>query len=214
MQLSVPIIKVSKGSNLCQLAAALMVRAYYGESIDTEQAEKEILAFLPFTLDNNERHSQGIALWLAQNGYDVSFTHHDLGVLTNSSEPIELEKLRDQYKSIKKDSITYQSKKLSLDIQILQVGIPLSYTLPDLDMLDQNLEKKIPTICIVKHNGLYLDPLDKSNHAIVIIGKQGNDYIYNDNNFDDTQQVNKNNLLQAWYACGAYTIIAKRKGMC
>lgn len=207
MQLPVPIVKVSKGSNLCQLASALMVRAYYGESINTEQAENDILAFLPFTLGNNERHSQGTALWLAQNGYDVLFTHHDLSVL-KGPHPIELGKLREQYNALKKTPPTYQTKKLSLDIQLLERGIHLSYILPGLGLLDQNLAKKIPTICIVKHSGLHPNLSDKSNHAIVIIGKQHDDYIYNDNNFDEPQRVNKSSLLQAWHASGAYTITA------
>lgn len=210
MQLPVPIIKVTKGSNLCQLAAALMVRAYYGDSVDTEAAEKEILDFFPFTLGLNERHTQGIALWLARNGYTVSFAHHDLNVLTGETHPPRLEELREVYHSLPKEPLTYRVKKLGLDIQVLEANIPLSHTLPDLDMLDRNLAQNIPTLCIVKQKGLVFNPLDHSTHGIVVIGKEGNDYIYNDNQLNEPQRIHKNKLLQAWYSCGAYTLTVTR----
>ncbi|NBX03124.1 MAG: hypothetical protein EBR02_03480 [Alphaproteobacteria bacterium] len=211
MQLDVPLVKVSQGSNLCQLAAALMVRAYYGETIDTLEAEKDILNLSPFTQGNNERHSQGTALWLAQKGYRVFFAHHDVAVVDQAVENASLAKLKEIYETLPADENSYRRKKLSLDIQVMESGISLSHTLPTLKMLEHNLAQRVPTICIVKQSGLSGDPSKNFNHAIVITGIDGSDFIYNDNNFDTPQRVNQDKLLQAWYICGAYTITATQQ---
>ena len=214
ISLDVPLRKVTKGSDLCQLATALMVMQYYGDTLETATAEAEIRAFSPFTADKNERHSQGMAIWLARRGYDVFYSHHDLRVVdTDIRGCTEKHISRLKAKLNELDGLAddnYRKKKLLLDSMVIESGCRFSNALSDLALVDSFLREKKPVIITVKNSTLNAIPGDRSNHSIVITGKDSDSYNYNDSNFKGPQTISANQLLQGWYAAGAYLLVASK----
>ena len=213
--LAVPIRHVTKGSNLCQVSTALMVMEYLGDARDKAETESELGAFEPYVRTGKERHSQGVAIWLAGQGYDVRFAHHDLSVLDADMLGLtekDADVLRRKLEEIPDtDENAFRRKKIGLDLQVIDAGVRYSTSLLDLEFVDEQLARDVPVVLTaVRHNALYPDPTDRSNHAIVVIGKEGDEYLYNDCNRDEAVRIGANQLLQAWYATGAYLMTVQK----
>lgn len=216
VQLSVPLRSVTKGSNLCMLACSLMVLEYYDDVLPTAESEKEVLAFEPFTCGNNERHSQGMALWLIGKGYSISYCHNDLGVIDRDTDGLsenDVAILRTKLAQLPDAPETaYGKKKLAHDIRLIEAGASFSTTLPDAAFIDRHLEQGMPVICTVRHSMLRLEPEARGNHAIVITGGDGRHYQYNDCNRSAPETIESMKLIRAWYAAGAYAMVIRPKG--
>ena len=209
IKLKVPLIQQQKGSYHCQIATCLMIMEFYGDKIPYEELVEKMGPYLLETGMDRE----GISTFLVKRGYDVLSMHRDLNVIDNSIENStekDLEKLKTALQELPINEVNkYQREKLALDIEYIKAGGKLSYSLANLETIDSYLGKNIPVVLGVRNNALHLNPGNKNNHSIVVIGKENNDYILNDPS-PKTQgeyKVNKDILLQAWYSNSAYILI-------
>ncbi len=209
--LDVPIIHQPDGSLECSIAALKMVMDYNNDVVPYQTLVSELSEWI----NEEERHIQGAGIYLARRGYEVWFTHHDPGVIDktieNSTE-IDKPKLVSKLSIIpQNDSTAYRRKKLSLDIAYIEAGGHYANTIPALDVIDLNLHKKLPTIICVKIKVWSSNPEKRNNHSVVVVGKENDDYIINDPSpkVSSPYKINKNKLLMAWYACGAYTLVVR-----
>ena len=213
LKLKVPLIQQQKGTYHCQIATCLMVMAYFGDEIPYEELVKEMSPYLLDTGMNRE----GIATFLVKRGCDVLSIHRDLNLIDeaieNSTEK-DIQKLKKFLEQLPVNETTkYQRDKLTLEIQYIEAGGKLSYSLSNLETVDSYLERKIPVVLGVRNNALHLNPGNKNNHSIVVIGKEDSNYIINDPSpkTEGEYKVNKDILLQAWYSNSAYILVATRE---
>lgn len=212
MKLDVPLIQQREGSVHCQVASLLMVMAYFGDHIEYDA----LLAELEPYMFGTGMHNQGTAIFMQKRGYQTFFAHHDLGVVSPEIENItekdaeKIEKVLDSTPDDEKNA--YRKEKLTLDLEYIKAGGKYSTTLPKLEDVDMYLEKQIPVILgAVRNKGLHLNPVAKSaNHAIVIVGKEGDYYFVNDPapSSSGEYKIHKDRLLHAWYNAGAQIRVA------
>ncbi len=212
MKLDVPLIQQREGSFHCQVATLLMVMTYFNDAIEYDELLEELQ---PYLLDGG-MHNQGAAIYLKKRGYITLFAHHDLGVLTpelencTESDLPTLEKIFAETPDDEKNA--YRREKLALDIEYIKLGGLYSTKLPDFALIDDYLGKSVPVILgAVRHKGLHLKPTSgDGNHAIILTGKDGEEYFINDPSPRSAGQysLHKDRLLHAWYSSGVHTRIA------
>ncbi len=212
MKLEVPLIQQQAGSYHCQVATLLMVLHYFNDKLEYDELLKEMD---PYLLDGGV-HNQGPAIFMSRRGYQTLFAHHDLGVL---SPEIENKTEKDLFlfekaltETPEDEKNAYRREKLALDIKYIKTGGMYSSTLPGLGLLDEYLSKKVPVILgAVRNKGLHLKPAaGEGNHAIVVVGKEGDSYLINDPSPNSPGQysLHKDRLLHSWYNTGVHTRIS------
>lgn len=214
MKLKVPLIQQKAGSYHCQVATLLMVLHYFNDELEYDELLKELD---PYLLDGG-MHNQGAAIFMSKRGYKTLLAHHDLGVLSPDLENKTETDLSSFEKALAEtpddDKNSYRKEKLTLDIEYIKTGGKYSSTLPDLDLVDEYLNREIPVILgAVRNKGLHLKPAaGEGNHAIVIIGKEKDSYFINDPSPNSPGQysLHKDRLLHAWYNAGVHTRISWR----
>lgn len=212
MKLKVPLIQQREGSYHCQVASLLMVMSYFGDHIDYD----DLLAELRQYLLEDGMHNQGAILYLRKKGYETFFAHHDLEVLNPDIENVSekdialLEKALSETSDDEKDK--YRKEKLALDIKYIKAGGKYSTRLPDFKFIDEYLEKEIPVVLgAVRNKALHLNPTaGAGNHAIVVVGKEGDHYFINDPspNTAGEYSIHTDRLLHAWYNSAVNTRVA------
>lgn len=157
-------------------------------------------------------HSQGPAKFFRDSGYNVFFAHHDLQMLVPELENCtekDLHKFEARLESLEEnEDNAYQIEKLKLDIQLIKSGVNYSTKLPTLSDIDGWLQREIPVVLsAVRNKGLHLRPnAGQGNHAVVICGKEGEEYLINDPspNSEGIYKIHQDRLLHAWYNSGAH----------
>lgn len=189
-----------------------MVMAYFDDHMEYD----ELLAELEPYISDTGMHNQGAITFMQRRGYNTLFAHHDLGVVSPEIENItekDTKKIEEILQSIPDDEKSaYRKEKLTLDLEYIKTGGQYSTKLPTLEDVDAYLEKNIPvTLGAVRNKGLHLNPIARSaNHAIVITGKEGDEYHINDPSPQTEGQytVHKDRLLHAWYNSGVQMRVA------
>ena len=210
ISLNVPFIRQADNFD-CSIAALQMIMRYWGDAVDYIVLKRELS---PWINEKEKTHLQGVGIYLARRGYEVYLNYHDANVIDKAIDGItELEKdqLVEALKRIPDETSTqFQRKKISLDIDFIESGGKYSTVIPTLALIDSRLANKVPTMICVKLQIWKSNPSIKNNHYVVIVGKENDHYIINDpgSNITGPYRVQKDKLLMAWYACGAYTLSA------
>jgi len=209
--LFVPLIQQTDDFD-CSIAALKMVMDYWNDPVPQPKLKQDLSEWI----NKEERHIQGAAIYLAKRGYEVWFTHHDPGVIDKTTENInesEKEKLSEVLKNSSEKTSDFRKKKVQLDIEYTESGGHYSTSIPTLDTLDANIKNGIPIIICVNVRVWSSNPNANTNHYVVVIGKENDDYIVNDPSpkVKNSYKVNENKLLMAWYVTGAYTLAALLK---
>lgn len=206
--MNIPHIYQKPGSFHCQLATSLMVLKYFKDEMNYEDLE---IILKEYMLDGG-MHSQGPAQFFADRGYDVFFAHHDLQMLIPEIENCtekDIEKFKKRLLELEDNQDNqYQIEKIKLDIKLMESGVKYSTRLPKLSDIDDYLNKNIPVVLsAVRNKGLHLRPgAGQGNHAIVITGKENDEYFVNDPspNSEGQYKISSDRLLHAWYNSGAH----------
>ncbi len=213
MSLNVPLIRQADNFD-CSIAALQMIMHYWGDPVDYAVLRRELS---PWINEKEKTHSQGVAIFLARRGYNTFFAHHDPAVVEKTIDGItekDLSLLEKHLASVEDNEQTaYRRKKLGLDIEYIKTGGAYSNAIPTLTLIDSRLANKVPTMICVKLQIWKSNPSIKNNHYVVIAGKENDEYIINDpgSNITGPYRIQKDKLLMAWYACGAYTLSASPK---
>lgn len=211
--LDVPLIRQADSFD-CSIASLQMIMRYWGDMVDYKVLIRDLS---PWINEKEKTHIQGVGIYLAKRGYEVHLNYHDTNVIDKAIDGVtESDKTRlvEALKKIPDNDLTqFRRKKLSLDIEFIESGGTYNNEIPTLALIDSNLENKIPVIICVKLQIWKSNPDIKNNHSVVIVGKEGDEYIINDpgSNITGPYRVHKDKLLMAWYACGAYTLSASPK---
>ena len=212
MKLNVPLIQQREGTYHCQVASLLMVMAYFGDTVSYDELLLELAPYF----DEKGMHNQGASIYLRKRGYETLFAHHDIEMLTPEIEnltEVDIQLLEKSFEETPKDEKNeYRKMKLTLDKEYIQAGGKYSSKLPTLDLIDEYLERGIPVVLgAVRNKALHLKPTaGQGNHAVVVIGKEGDEYLINDPSPQSEGQyfIHKDRLLHAWYSSGVHTRIA------
>ena len=208
MNLNIPLIQQREGSYHCQVATTLMILEFLGEPLSYDELLKQLD---PYMVEGG-MHSQGPALLFVKKGYKTLFAHHDLDMLDPSIENCtekDLAKLESKLAELEvNEKNAYRIEKLKLDIEFIKNGGLYSSKLPNLQMVDEYLEKGIPVVLSgVRNKGLHLNPTaGPGNHSIVITGKEEDFYLVNDPSPKTKGEYNisSDRLLHAWYNSGTH----------
>lgn len=207
--LDVPLVKQPLGSIECSIASLKMVLEYYGDNTPYTDLVKSLSEWI----NEEERHIQGVAIYLVKRGYDVKFSHYDL--LDEETENLTEKDsgvLEGKLKTVPDEKGNkFRRKKISLDLEYIKAGGKYSTKLPDLSLIENALSEKTPVIVVVNLRIFLLDPTRTNNHSVVIIGEEDDYYIVNDPGHakEGQYKVSKMRLLMAWYRCGAYALVIK-----
>ncbi len=203
MQLNIPTQKQEKESMHCGIACLKMVIDYYGKELNYNNLINDFKIYEEgvYTADLGKK-----ALDL---GFRVRFMHHNTKLLDKSVTNITEKNIDKLRPFLKKERSEKQRLEISKEIEFIGKGGKFSSSIPKLSIVDSAIKKKIPIILTVENKSFREYPNKKSNHFIIIIGKEKNNYILRDPSPDykDTYQVSRDKLLLSWYLSGAYTLI-------
>ncbi|MFH1582442.1 MAG: cysteine peptidase family C39 domain-containing protein [bacterium] len=209
MKIKLPIKKQKKKSLHCCVVCLQMVMEYFGEKVPMEELLKQIKVY------------KNIGTWIADEGkialkygFKTFFCYHNSYILDKDTENLsekDITKLKKYLKDIKRKKYKepgFKKREIKKDIEYIQLGGKFSTKVPNLDLIDGFLKKKVPVIVTLNTNSLRGQPDKRSGHCVVIIGKEGNNYIVNDPRpeYPKPYKLNKDKLLHAWYLRGAYLL--------
>lgn len=209
MRLKFPTRKQKKKSLHCCIVCLQMIMEYFGKKVSLEELLKQIKVY------------KNIGTWLADEGkvalkygFDAFFCYHNSYILDRDTENLsekDTDKLKKYLKDIKRKKCKepgFKKREIRKNIEYIGLGGKFSTRVPSLDLINRFLEKRIPVIVALNTNSLDGKPDKRSGHCVVIIGKEGNNYIINDPRLEHRKpyKLNKDKLLQAWYLRGAYLL--------
>ena len=209
MRLKIPTKKQKKKSLHCCIVCLQMVMEYFGTKVSLEELLKQIKLY------------KNIGTWLADEGkialkygFNTFFCYHNSYILDKDTENLsekDINKLRKYLKDIKQKKYKepgFKKREIRKNIEYIELGGKFSTKVPNLDLINRFLKKRIPVIVALNTNSLDGKPDKRSGHCIVIIGKEGNEYVINDPRLEFLKpyKINKDKLVQAWYLRGAYLL--------
>ncbi len=212
VNLKVPLYQQEPDSNDCQTMCVQMILHYYG---DMASLDEIMLGLQPYMVEKTGMHSEGPAIWLAKRGYDVQFIVHDYDLMDRQIKGVtdkDVEKLKAKLAKITEradERDKYRLEKLPLLIELINAGVKFSSDIPTLKVIDDLLSQQVPVKIGVDARVLRTDPWRKGGHSVVVVGKDGADYILNDPspNSEGNYSIGPNQLLMAWYMGGARTTV-------
>lgn len=209
MRLKIPTRKQKKGSLHCCVVCLQMAMEYFGKKVSL----KELL--------NQVKVYEKIGTWLADEGkialkygFKSFFCYHNSYILNKDTENLsekDVAKLKKYLKEIKRNKYKYpgfKRREVKKNIEYIQLGGKFSTKVPNLELIDNFLKKKVPVIVALNVNSLRGQPDKRSGHCVVIIGREVSNYIINDPRpeYPKLYKINKDKLLHAWYLRGAYLL--------
>ena len=209
MRLKFPTKKQKKKSLHCCVVCLQMVMEYFGKKVNIEELLKQIKVY------------KNIGTWLADEGkvalkygFKTFFCYHNSYILDKDTENLsekdvnELKKYLKEIKRKKYKQPGFKTREIKKDIEYIKLGGKFSTKIPNLELIDNFLRRRVPIIVTLNSNSLDSNPDKRSGHCVVIIGKEGNDYIINDPRQEHPRpyKLNKDKLLQSWYLRGAYLL--------
>lgn len=175
MKLKIPLVK-QRNKLACGPTCLRMVFSYYGKDFSEKEVLKgiELIKTGSYTTDN--------AIFAAKLGFKVECYSYNLKILTpklsNCSKEttfLELKKLR------RKAKRSFDKGLVKSTIKMIKSGVVYKFIKPKLSFIDKYLQKKIPVITPVNFASLKNETGNiRTGHFIVITGKEGNNYFYND----------------------------------
>ncbi len=178
--LDVPIIYQPDDSLECSVAAMQMIMHYWGDIVDYKALVRDLSEWV----NEKERHLQGIGIYLARRGYEVRLHHHDASVIDENIENLTetgISRLVKRLSAIPdKDETQFRRRKIALDIKFIESGGKYSNKIPTLALIDSSLENKIPVMVCIKLQIWKSNPNIRNNHYVIVVGRDGDEYIIND----------------------------------
>jgi len=209
MRLKIPTKKQKKKSLHCCIVCLQMVMEYFGTKVSLEELLKQIKLY------------KNIGTWLADEGkialkygFNTFFCYHNSYILDKDTENLsekDINKLRKYLKDIKQKKYKepgFKKREIRKNIEYIELGGKFSTKVPNLDLINRFLKRRVPVIVALSTNSLDGKPDKRSGHCIVIVGKEGNKYVINDPRLEFLKpyKINKDKLVQAWYLRGAYLL--------
>jgi len=209
MRLKIPTKKQNKKSLHCCIVCLQMVMEYFGTKVSLEELLKQIKLY------------KNIGTWLADEGkialkygFNTFFCYHNSYILDKDTENLsekDINKLRKYLKDIKQKKYKepgFKKREIRKNIEYIELGGKFSTKVPNLDLINRFLKRRVPVIVALSTNSLDGKPDKRSGHCIVIVGKEGNKYVINDPRLEFLKpyKINKDKLVQAWYLRGAYLL--------
>jgi len=209
MRLKIPTKKQNKKSLHCCIVCLQMVMEYFGTKVSLEELLKQIKLY------------KNIGTWLADEGkialkygFNTFFCYHNSYILDKDTENLsekDIDKLKKYLKDIKRKKYKepgFKKREIRKNIEYIELGGKFSTKVPNLDLINRFLKRRVPVIVALSTNSLDGKPDKRSGHCIVIVGKEGNKYVINDPRLEFLKpyKINKDKLVQAWYLRGAYLL--------
>ena len=209
MRLKIPTKKQKKKSLHCCIVCLQMVMEYFGTKVSLEELLKQIKLY------------KNIGTWLADEGkialkygFNTFFCYHNSYILDKDTENLsekDIDKLKKYLKDIKRKKYKepgFKKREIRKNIEYIELGGKFSTKVPNLDLINRFLKRRVPVIVALSTNSLDGKPDKRSGHCIVIVGKEGNKYVINDPRLEFLKpyKINKDKLVQAWYLRGAYLL--------
>ena len=213
MVLKLPMKKQKKKSLHCCIVCLQMVMEYFGKKVPLEELVKQIKVY------------KNIGTWLADEGkvalrygFKTFFCYHNSYILDKDTENLsernvaELKRYLKKFKRNKCKQPVFKTREIRKDIEYIQLGGKFSTKIPNLDLIDSFLKKKVPIIVTLNSNSLDSNPDKRFGHCVVVIGKEGSNYIINDPRLEHPKpyKLNKDKLLYAWYLRGSYLLALQK----
>jgi len=201
------LVRQSSSSDGCIKACTQMVLNYY----EYRYKKKDIKG----GIHTYKKHSgllgtylQDVGAYLLKKGFKPEITHYDWHWWgEDQKDAIEGGK-----KQLLKSLVDLQSEKdwaekrvVKKDIAFVEKGGNFKFTMPQLVNIDASLVKKIPVILLVNAEYFYHRPHTEINHAVLVIGKKGNDYIIRDPLYA-LDKINEDELYYAWAKSGGWML--------
>ena len=208
--LEVPLLKQPDGSQHCAVASMRMLMAYNGENLSHE----EIIKHFPEINKTRIGITPATARFLVENGYNVNyFSHQDFLLDDHSEEKTEKDLKFFQDKAETLESGSNVRLQLEQIIKLIEVGGKFSTRLLTLNNINDYLEDRKPVRVGIKPSILLSDQKYKFNHAVVIAGMRGDEYLINDPSPKSKEPywVKKEKLLEAWSANGFTLLVVEKK---
>ncbi len=208
MILKVPTRKQKKNSLHCGVACLQMVMEFFGDKISYNDLVKQLKVY-----KGKGIYTTDLGILAMKYSYNTLVVYNKSEVLDKTTENLtekDIRKLNRYLKKLKESKKPFRRiLQIKKDTEFIEAGGKYSTKLPNLDLINKHLKKRFPVIVCLNNRALRSDPDRKSNHFVVVIGKEGNYYIVNDpsTNAKDQYKIERDKLLQAWYLAGAFTLV-------
>lgn len=200
--------KYYQGSDrYCHLTCLLMVLRYLGDEITEKQLKDDLEPWYQDVV-----HSEGVAVYAAQQGFDVTFYVRDLGVIAENIEELSKEDIDKRLETATQD---YQAQKLKLYQDCLDAGVDLKNVVPAISKIKKKLDEDTPVIASVKAAVLY-GKERTPNHSVVIVGYDNKNFWVNDPGakqeaIEDPYPVSTHDFIYGWYQVSGRTFIVSKQ---
>ncbi len=209
MKLSVPLVRQHPESDDCLRCCGLMVLRYFGVKISQQQLWKKLYVYkkgsglLGGYMQDLGRIVQETGLKATIYHYDWSWWNKEMVKAVDKDSKaliLALEKLK---KTKTKPS---DQKIIQKEIEFVKAGGRFRFEIPELNRIDKFLTRKVPVIITVRAEVLYHDPKENYNHAIVVVGKEKDNYLINDP-YLPVKKVAAKELYVAWVRIGGWMLV-------
>lgn len=206
--LPIELVRQHPKSDDCLRACGLMILKYFDDSVSKSEVWKRLHVY--------KKHSglwggylTDLGMFVAKKDYKSVIYHHDWHwwdeETVNTSE--KGEELTKALKILKKEKREWAHKKLiAKEIKYLNSGGKLIFQKPGFEIINYYLQKKIPVILSVRGEDIYKNPKEDFNHALVIAGKSGKNYIVKDS-YQGLEKIETERLMVAWIRAGGWMMV-------
>ena len=192
MKLNVPLLK-QKNKLACGPTCLRMILFYYGKDFSEKDILKEI------KLKRFGSYTTDLAYFAAEVGFRVECYSYNLKIFSiNLASSYKKQLLKELEKLQRKVKVSFDKGVIKSIIKAIKGGVTYKFIRPNFYLIDKYLQKKIPVIISVNWASLKNKPGDvKMGHSIVITGKLGKNYFYNDPCDGKEYKIESNHLFFA-----------------
>jgi len=205
-RLKIKLIKQPPESDDCLRCCALMVFRYYKDNITKKEVWQKLHVYKKYsglygaTFSDAARVALEIGYKATTLHYDWQWWNQDVVRASKHSKKELIDALKRLKLKKRKWAIR---KKVEKTIDFVRMGGKYKFKYPRLENIDLFLKKNIPVILSVRAEELYQDPKEDYPHAILIIGKQGNNYLLNDP-YLALSKISAEELYYSWVRNGGW----------
>ena len=207
--LKISLVRQDPQSDDCLRACAQMVFAYFKEPITKEEIWKRLHVY--------KKHSglRGGYTWdlgrlAIRKGYDPLIMHYDWHWWTKNTVGANSKgkkSLIAALKELKKQKLDWaQKKEVAKEVKYAKAGGKYKIILPSTETIDSYLSARIPVIINVRSEDLYKNPNENYAHSIVVVGKEGINYILRDP-YLALEKISSEELKYAWSRTGGWMMV-------
>lgn len=208
-QIDIELIRQTPETDDCLRACSMMLLNLFGEKYKKSYIWKKIKSY--------KKHSglrgtylTDVGLFFHKLGYSTQISHYDWSwwneevVQASGSGKKGLGKALHEYRKQKE---WVHRKVIDKEIRYLDKG-NIIFTPPNINTIDKLLINRIPPIVLVQAEYFFHAPKQKYNHAIIIVGKKGNDYLIKDPLYA-VEKKSADELDLAWKNAGGWILSVK-----